>query len=746
MAAYDAFLLKLLCRRGGTLEPTQSDIARFRAEGAGDKVLSFLTYRNQRNINRRSINPCTVVNVVLADFYDVDTRERIIVRPDVTSEIRKELLNLSRVYPDINVISLGKPITEETSRFAIEGIGRDYDAGVVIWGNVTQLPQVTKVTAWVETLKMILPVNPSVELVGARGALDHLEIQGEIARHLRAMVLLIMGEIRRSAYDSDAAIGFYSSVLEQRGIPSDIAFQAQLLRARVTLDRKMFLSYGELRDLRDEVEDALKINPTSSSAHLLLLKILSRLDTTKAITQGNLAIQTAATTEEKIDAYLGFATFYGEYGDRTGVETNTKNAIGLIQTKPQTVSTRLDLIRCFRLLKDSAQAESQIRAVIAMIDADGNSSASDYLMQGIIATFINRYDLMEQSLIKALEVNPNLIQARVALSAYFWELGNTEKQQNRKTKANEYYRKALEHANRAIERDPTMIEALMFRAQIYRFMDRVEESAADYKWALRLDPGYRTANIALASLYADRGKYDSALKYISDAITIREDPMYFNERGMYYLAVSKQESALADFIKCDQLMRLDISELMKGLEGNRANRYGLEDAVEVFNKQIDLLRERREVDAALILTNNVIDLYGDYGFFHRLKAALLYEKAKNGSPSAKKATLQEAIKEVNKAIAAEPGTARYYMLRAEMLVDSDDYSAAKHDVERAIELDGRKVSYFVFMAMIDIHNHDDEAAIKDLESAILVEEDAKKKAEWRDMIEEIRKLQNQETH
>jgi tetratricopeptide (TPR) repeat protein len=557
-----------------------------------------------------------------------------------------------------------------------------------------------------------------------------------------------MGVIRQHAHDPLAAIDYYAEVLKQPSISSDIAFQAHLSLVSTKCRAKIFLSQSDLKEMIDELENAVKnLSTKSSAAHLQLLRLYSQVDSVRAIENGNKAIDLADTPQKRIVAYLGFADFCEDIQNWKCLEQNAKKAIDLLNLQKQTIESKHNLVRAYQLLRDKENADKQIREVIAMIELEPQADAYDYLMKGVLESFIERYDLMEKSFIKALEMKPNLIQANIGLGALYSKFGDDEKTAKHANGALNFYQRALSFANRAIEDDPTMIEAYMFRAQTYRSMDRVDESAADYQRVLTLDPTFRTGNLGLSSLFADRKDYDRALKYINLAIEAKKDPLFFNERGTYYLMTDRKDLALADYLMSQELMAKDIFNVLKNPEGNRVNLYNIRDQVALLNRQLNVLTSRKDFQAGIILCDKFTELHdlkGKMAFVHKIKSSLIFEDSKLKPSDQQSIQMREALSEIDQAISLEPNDVHNHTKRLLILIDLKEFSEALTEANKVISFDPTNPAYYTQRSLVHLKTNNLDGVLQDVQKALSFEKDEKQKEELNKLIEGINGLKKEE--
>jgi len=108
---------------------------------------------------------------------------------------------------------------------------------------------------------------------------------------------------------------------------------------------------------------------------------------------------------------------------------------------------------------------------------------------------------------------------------------------------------ALQYFNRAIELNVIDNEAITNRGDIYFDQHKLDSAYNDYKKALELKPNYYPSLNNLGALFIMRAQYDSALQYLNRALSIKEYPPAYRNRGIAYLQLNRQADAIRDFEK-----------------------------------------------------------------------------------------------------------------------------------------------------------------------------------------------------
>ncbi len=128
-------------------------------------------------------------------------------------------------------------------------------------------------------------------------------------------------------------------------------------------------------------------------------------------------------------------------------------------------------------------------------------------------TSTQRLETAKSSIDKALQLNPNLAEARLALGYYYY-YGFTD------------YERALQEFNPALAASPNNTEVLSAIAYVERRQGKFEDSIRHLKNAMELDP--RNPNIAanISVVLARMRRYQEAETYIDMALRLAPDQVY----------------------------------------------------------------------------------------------------------------------------------------------------------------------------------------------------------------------------
>ncbi len=116
------------------------------------------------------------------------------------------------------------------------------------------------------------------------------------------------------------------------------------------------------------------------------------------------------------------------------------------------------------------------------------------------------------------------------------------------------YDRAIEDLNKAIELNPNYVQAYFNRGSAYRGKGAYDRAIADYSKAIEHNPDYALAYFNRGSTYQDKGAYDRAIADYSKAIELNPDYAlaYFN-RGLCWQNLQNWRSARSDLTFAKQM-------------------------------------------------------------------------------------------------------------------------------------------------------------------------------------------------
>ncbi|KAG4913390.1 hypothetical protein JHK86_053823 [Glycine max] len=211
------------------------------------------------------------------------------------------------------------------------------------------------------------------------------------------------------------------------------------------------------------------------------------------------------------------------------------------------------------------------------------------------------------------------------------------------------YTEALDDLNAAIEADPTLSKAYLFRASVLRQLCRYEQSERSYKKFLELKPGDSAAEKELSqllqaqsaletaqSLY-DSGNFSKSLEYIDKVVLVFSSACNKAKllKVKVLIADKEYESAIAE---SGFLLKEDENNLEALLLRGRAYYYLADHDVATrhFQKGLRLDPEHSELKKAYFGLKNLL------------------KKSKSAEDNASKGKLRVAVEEFKAALAVDP--------------------------------------------------------------------------------------------
>ncbi len=108
-------------------------------------------------------------------------------------------------------------------------------------------------------------------------------------------------------------------------------------------------------------------------------------------------------------------------------------------------------------------------------------------------------------------------------------------------------REAIELFTRALELDPTMIDALLYRGFFRYGVGETEQALSDFDTALQLDPQNASSYQMLGVIRSDAGYYEKALELFNRVIELDPDyPSIYFHRGLSYVFLGNLDEAISD--------------------------------------------------------------------------------------------------------------------------------------------------------------------------------------------------------
>jgi DNA-binding winged helix-turn-helix (wHTH) protein/TolB-like protein/Flp pilus assembly protein TadD len=200
-------------------------------------------------------------------------------------------------------------------------------------------------------------------------------------------------------------------------------------------------------------------------------------------------------------AYAELASSYGSLGDPT---------IGLLSPREAFLKGKGPLLRALELDPSLAEAHNSLAWLNLLYERDWLGAEREFK--------------------RAIDLNPNLIKARLDYGLYLSMSGR--------------YDDAIDQVNRALEIDPIDLRANQFLGERFWNAGRYDEAIKQLQKTLDLDPKWPGAHVNLGWVYEEKGMYEEAIAEYSQVRSLTEDsPEVFSYFGRAYAGAGKREEA-----------------------------------------------------------------------------------------------------------------------------------------------------------------------------------------------------------
>jgi len=208
--------------------------------------------------------------------------------------------------------------------------------------------------------------------------------------------------------------------------------------------------------------------------------------------------QTLKVAPTSAGAAVALSQLYSAKNKKTAAVEFAEQAVKLA---PNSVETRVTLVRAVLATGDTARADREIRAMLAQFP----SSAAVQVQAG--ALFIARKDIVaaRAAFTRALELEPGSADALTGLVAL--DLGSNS------------VRAALDRLNAYLVKSPNDAGGWFLAAKAYTMVGEELQAERALMKTIQLDPGRVQAFAMLGNLHASRGKLDIALQQFQNWAT-----------------------------------------------------------------------------------------------------------------------------------------------------------------------------------------------------------------------------------
>ncbi len=383
----------------------------------------------------------------------------------VTETLLNKIKEKTDDYKDVQVVPLGKAITEREGKDVARQVGKEKQADIVIWG-------------WYGKTKDKVPLSVHFELLtkpnglpefGAEAqgkvrslsvaTLESFEMQVDLAQELTYLSLVTLGISRYSAKDWDGAIVRLTAALESVKVPPKALDPSAIYFYR----GNAYYYKGEYDRAIADCNQALQLNPNLAEAyHNRGVAYGTKGEYDREIADYNQALQLNPNLAE---VYYNRGIAYRAKGEYDRAIADYNQALQLNPNYADAYNNRgnaySDKSEYDRAIADYNQA-LQLNSNLA--DAYNNRAVA-YGAKG-------EYDREIADYNQALQLNPNLADAYNNRGNAYGDKGE--------------YDRAIADYNQALKLNPNLAEAYAGRGLAYRAKRDKQKAIADFQTCLRV--------------------------------------------------------------------------------------------------------------------------------------------------------------------------------------------------------------------------------------------------------------------
>jgi tetratricopeptide (TPR) repeat protein len=258
--------------------------------------------------------------------------------------------------------------------------------------------------------------------------------------------------------------------------------------------------------------------------------------------------------------------------------------------------------------------------------------AETYNFQGETNLSKNFYKNAIQDFSRALEINPNYVDALINRGSAYAELGQ--------------FNDALMDFNRALKFEKRDAEIFNKRGEIYLQNKMFNEAIKDFTCALVLNPMFSDAYLNRGRAYSEKGMPEEAMTDFKQAVKADSDQSFsFIDRAAPAVHISEDKSS-----------NREEAERFNQLGSTDMQNEKFQDAIENFTKAISVASTEAE------------------GYINRGRALLKLDKP------------DEALADFNEAVLFDPLNAPLYYWRAQAWGAKENHSNMKEDLKISCEM------------------------------------------------------------
>ena len=431
--------------------------------------LGWLYYKNL---------PPDKVIILLADFDGPDRKKY-----RVTGNIKDQLEEATKKYPDIEVELLNESITYQSPDGYARKVGEERKASIVLWGEYTVYEDIVQMIAHFEVLNKpdILDLKKEVENITVEALeLRNFTIQEELSGRMTYLVLMTIGLARYEAEDYKDAIGFFSGAIDEKNIPEGMVEPAAIYFYR----GNAYDFEGDFDSAVSDLSKAIEMNPRFGEAYYNRGVIYYR--------RGELDLAIPDFTEA-IEINLDIPKPYYGRGSAYSKKGKFDEAIA-------------DFTKAIEIDPEYSDAY--------------NGRGMEYMEKKDLDSAIKDFD-------KAIELEPDGPHAYNNRGNAYLFKGQREA--------------AVENFARAIKINPRFVEPYQNRGIARYFEGNPGPAIADLTVAIELEPGNAAAYYVRGLCYAMKDEKKSAVEDLEKVLELSGDPA-LKEKAVNYIEKLKQKT------------------------------------------------------------------------------------------------------------------------------------------------------------------------------------------------------------
>jgi tetratricopeptide (TPR) repeat protein len=288
-----------------------------------------------------------------------------------------------------------------------------------------------------------------------------------------------------------------------------------------------------------------------------------------------------------------------------------------------------------------------------------------------------RFDEALDNLLKAIQIDPNYIEARLNLGFVYETNGDTDK--------------AIEQYRKAIQINPSFAKAYNNLGVSLLKQDKTDEAIQNIQKALQLDPGLAAAYMNMGTALAEQNKFEAAIEYYNKALQINPNIA----RVQFLLGDALLKQGRADqgiqHLKIALQIDPDYDEALNNLGGQLLQQGKIDEALAYLNRALeinpDLAQAHNNVGIIMIQKGNLDAAISN--FQEALRIAPEFEMAKNNLQRALAIRQNKLDGEVDKLLAAlrsRPDDAVLNYRLGNLYLGKGELTGAVRQFEKALAL------------------------------------------------------------